>query len=112
LKATESSKKSSVGKSKKRKYTKYEQILTQFIVKTSLPFSIVEDELFIKLVTYFEKSYQPPSRSVLAGPLLDIEYDNTINSIKCELRDVNFVCLTLDGCRVVPQVTKTQVKSS
>jgi hypothetical protein len=56
----------------------------------------MEDDLFVKLLTFNDKSYKPPSRRVVAGTLLDKEYDNVVNTIKVELRNVNHIALRID----------------
>lgn len=81
---------------KKHKHEIVDEALLRFVVKSSLPFRVVEQETFKELFSKLDRSYKIPSRYKLSTTLLDNEYSRLINSIKIELSDCESVSLSSD----------------
>lgn len=64
--------------------------------KSFLPFSIVEDENFKKIVSILNPAYQLPSRKHVSNTLSDADYHSTATEVKEKLAKVDSACLTID----------------
>lgn len=60
--------------------------VARFFFGSNLPFRVVENNEFSKLVELLRPGYQPPNRKALAGDLLDTVHE-VIQSMKAEITD-------------------------
>lgn len=72
------------------------KLLVHFIVSSSSPFSIVENEYFQSLMSSKLIPFNLPSRKVLKEMLISV-YDEIFNDIKNKLAKVNYLAATTDG---------------
>ena len=70
--------------------------LAKFIFSKNLPFNVVEDDYFKDWLKEMRPSYTPPSRKVIAGPLLSQVYKEIKAELQEELKDKEVV-LMQDG---------------
>lgn len=61
--------------------------VARFFFGSNLPFRVVENNEFSKLVELLRPGYQPSNRKALAGNLLDTVHEEVIQSMKAEITD-------------------------
>ena len=70
---------------------KIHRSITKAFVMCNIPFSIIENPWFIDLIKTLQPGYDPPSRQVLSGTLLESEISHVNIRIMNELNaDNNF----------------------
>ena len=68
----------------------------QHIAMDNRPFSIVEDEGFIRLMAHAQPRYKVPSRRFITE-LLEDEYDSVRKIIQAEVDSADSISFTSDG---------------
>lgn len=73
--------------------------ITQLIVASRLPFSIVSEPAFKQLLEMARAASKLdiPHRTTISGPELNNLHAEVLNSIKNQFNDVNHISLTVDG---------------
>lgn len=73
--------------------------ITQLIVASRLPFSIVSEPAFKQLLEMARAAskLEIPHRTTISGPELNNLHAEVLNSIKNQFNDVNHISLTVDG---------------
>lgn len=66
----------------KTEKSKIDKTLAEFLFANNLPFSLSEDETFLKLIKALRPSYAPPSRFEIGSSLLDQIYNEKTTEMK------------------------------
>ena len=69
----------------KSRITRINRALIKFFVACRVSFRIVEHPLFVNLLKELNGGYDPPSRKILAGQMLERELAQVNNNVKSEI---------------------------
>ena len=76
---------------------KLDQDVGNFFFGYNIPFAVADHPLFTKMISDLRPGYSAPNRKTLAGPLLDVTYEDTKKSVRVQLKEDNAVTLIQDG---------------
>uniref|UniRef100_U9UD39 Uncharacterized protein n=1 Tax=Rhizophagus irregularis (strain DAOM 181602 / DAOM 197198 / MUCL 43194) TaxID=747089 RepID=U9UD39_RHIID len=76
---------------------KINRSITKAFIMCNIPFSIIENPWFIDLIKTLQPGYDPPSRQVLSGTLLESETSRVNIRIMNELSANNNFTIAIDG---------------
>ena len=65
--------------------TRINRALIKFFVTCGIAFKIIEHSFFINLLKELNGGYDPPSREILAGQMLERELAQVNNNVKLEI---------------------------
>ena len=82
-------------RNKNKEMTDLVRILVHFVISTSSPFSIVEDEYF-RLLMKKTIGFEVPNRKVLKEMVFKI-YEEKFDEILNKLKEIDYLALTTDG---------------
>jgi L,D-peptidoglycan transpeptidase YkuD (ErfK/YbiS/YcfS/YnhG family) len=78
-------------------HTDISRVITTFIAEDGLPVSTVEKSGFKKMIQFFDKRYQLPSRNHFSRIALPKLYNETREKVLNELESVSYYSATADG---------------
>jgi hypothetical protein len=73
--------------------------LIELICTSRLPFSIASDPALVHFVQAVQKhkDWKIPHRTTLAGPQLDLAYQDVVSNLRNEFKECDYIALTTDG---------------
>ena len=79
------------------KYRSITECVTEFLVETNQPLSLVDQQPFIKLVSKLDNRYKLPGRQTITNVWLKEKALNVKAAIEQELKEAEFASVTIDG---------------
>ncbi|GET50620.1 ribonuclease H-like domain-containing protein [Rhizophagus irregularis DAOM 181602=DAOM 197198] len=85
------------GKIEKGRSDELDRVITKAYVMCNIPFSTINNPWFIDMIKALEPGYDPPSRRVLNGTLLEAELSRVNARVNNELEKESNFTIALDG---------------
>lgn len=82
-----------------------DELLSRAIFTSATPFSIVENQNWLKFFKTLRPTYNPPSRKTISTTLLEKEYLRTYNKVYENILEAKVYAVQLDGWSNIRCVT-------